>query len=363
VLDDAGAFARARTTLRALRDQSGDTFTLALVRVGFGVLLTNEAWLATQQLRGAGFFGDYFHQPFLPESLVASEGLYQAIVVAQWAAALAVLVGRFARPALLVAAGLLVYTMLCDRLWFHHYRHTMAAFAALLAFAPCDRHLVLGRAAQAAAAPIWAACAIKAQVSVMYLASGGSKLFDADWRGGLMMRAMIGSFARLVQHRGLPIQWIQALQTPIAASLLAKAAIFTELSLAVALWWPRTRRIALWVGLLFHLSISLMTPVQLFTAEMLCVYVLFATPDRGARRLRFDPARHPAQGIVEAFDWLGRFTLEPKAGATFAVVDRDGAELRGARAVACVFGALPALFLAWPLVQLVAAFTRPRVVD
>lgn len=352
--------ARAAAALRALRDSEGDPFLLALVRIGFGLLLLNEAWLATQQLRGPGFFGGYFHQPMLPEGLVVSEGPYRAVVVAQWAAAIAILTGRATRPALLCAAALLVYTMLCDRLWFHHYRHTMAAFSTLLAFAPCDRHLVLGRPPRAGTAPLWAAQAIKAQVSTMYLASGGSKVFDPDWRGGLMMRGMIGSFARLVHARGVPTGWIEALQNPAAASLLAKGAIATELSLAIALWSPAARRGALWVGVLFHLSISLMTPVLLFTAEMLCVYLVFVTPDRGGRVLRHDPERDHVAGIVETFDWLERYRLEPTKGSPLTIVDRDGTELRGAQAAACIAGTLPVLFLAWPLVALVARLAAPK---
>jgi hypothetical protein len=353
--------ARAGAVLRALRDEEGDAFLLSLVRVGFGLLLVNEAWLATQQLRGPGFFGGYFHQPMLPEWLVVSEGPYHAIVLAQWIAGIAIVTGRAARPALVIAATLLVYTMLCDRLWFHHYRHTMAAFSVLLALSPCDRHLVLGRAAQAGSAPLWAANAMKAQVSLMYLSSGGSKLFDPDWRGGLMMRGMVAGFARLVQSRGVPAEWIDVLQSPGGASLLAKGAIATELSLAVLLWWPAARRLGLWVGILFHLSISLMTPVQLFTAEMLCVYLVFVTPDRGARVLRHDPRRDHVAGIVEAFDWLGRFRLEAVEGAPLTVVDRDGEELRGTKAAACIFGTVPVLFLAWPLVALVARATKARV--
>ncbi len=352
--------ARAARALRALRDQEGSALLLAFVRIGFGLLLLNEAWLATQQLRGPGFFGGYFHQPMLPEWLVVSEGPYRALVFAQWALAVAIVSGRAARPALLIAAALLVYTMLCDRLWFHHYRHTMAAFSTLLALSPCDRHLVLGRADVPGNAPLWAANAMKAQVSVMYLASGGSKVFDPDWRGGLMMRGMVASFSRLVQSRGIPGEWIDALQTPAAASLLAKGAIATELSLAVALWWPPTRRLALWVGVLFHLSISLMTPVQLFTAEMLCVYLVFVTPDRAARVLRHDPVRDHFAGIVESLDWLGRYRLEPAKGSPLTIVDRDGTELRGTQAAACIFGTLPALFLAWPLVAIIARVTRPR---
>ncbi len=278
--------------LRRLRDDEGDPTVLAVVRVGFGLLLLNEARLATDALH-AGFFGAYFHQPYLPESLVPSEGFYELVLAAQWIAAALVVLGRFARPALLAAASLLVYGMLCNRLEFHHYRHTMAAFSTLLAFSPCDRHLVIGRPAVPGAAPLWAQHAIRAQVSFMYLASGGSKLFDADWRGGLMMRGMVQAFARLVHDRGVPLPLLDAMQTPLGASLLAKGAIGTELALAVLLWWPRAAvvRVALVVGIGFHLFISLMTPVQLFTAEMLLVYLLFI--DRRASA-RSDAAAAPA---------------------------------------------------------------------
>jgi hypothetical protein len=228
-------------------------------RIGFGLLLLNEAWLAHQ----AGYFGNRFYQPYLPEWLVPSEAVYAALVVVQGIAAAAVVVGRGARPALLVAAALLVYPMLCDRLWFHHYRHTLAAFCTLLAFAPCDRHLVLGMGADDRPAPLWARHAIRAQ---------------------------------------------------------------------------------------------LMTPVRLFTAEMLLAYLLFCVPDAGARVVRFDAERHAlAKDAIESLDWLRRFRLAPQEGASLAVVTRDGTELHGRRALAEAVGALPALFVAWPLFALVAA--------
>ncbi len=267
--------------LRRLRDDEGDTRALGMVRVGFGLLLLNEAWLATQELRGAGFFGDRFHQPYVPEWLVPSAGVYTALLGAQWLAALLVVSGRWARPALLVSAGLLVYTMLCDRLWFHHYRHTMAAFCTLLAFAPCDRQLVLGRRPREGPGPLWAQHAIKAQVSFMYLASAGSKLLDPEWRGGQMWARMMTGVST-----ALPASIAHAIQTPLGASLMAKGAITTELALAVLLWVPRTRRLAIAVGVLFHLAISMMTPVRLFTIEMLLVYLLFLAPDIGPRPVR-----------------------------------------------------------------------------
>jgi hypothetical protein len=345
--------------LRRLRDQSGDTYLLAVVRMGFGLLLLNEAWLAYQPLREpAGYFGGHFHQPLLPESLVPSEGLYEGLLVAQFVAAIAVVAGRGARPALLVAAAALVFTMLGDRLWFHHYRHTMAAFATLLAFTPCDRYFVLGRAANVEPGALWAQNAIKAQVSVMYLASGGSKLVDPEWRGGQMMQGMMRGLSQLLAHNHFPPPVVEAMQTPLGGSVLAKGAIGTELSLAVLLWWPPTRRLAIWVGLVFHLFISQITPVRLFTIEMLLVYLLFATPDDRARVVRHDPRRTSLAGVIENLDWLRRFRMEPSPGAAFVVVDRGGQEKRGLDALAVVAGALPVLFVAWPAVAALAAVVR-----
>ncbi|MGH7297973.1 MAG: HTTM domain-containing protein, partial [Polyangiaceae bacterium] len=333
-------------------------YLLAVVRVGFGLLLLNEAWLATAQLRGAGYFGGYFHQPFLPESLVPSENVYLGIIAAQWVAAALVVAGRLARPALLVAAGLLVLTMLCDRLWFHHYRHTMAAFAALLAFTPCDRHFVLGRASDETPGPLWARSAMLAQVSVMYVASGGSKLFDPEWRGGQMMRGMIRSFARTILSHGAPAALVAWMQSATGASVLARGAITTELSLALLLWWPQTRRLAVWVGLCFHLAISQMTPVRLFTMEMLLVYLLWTTPDSGARIVRHDPGRAALGSLVASLDWLRRYRVEARSGARFTVVERDGQEKHGLPALATLCGTLPALFPAWPVVALAARLRR-----
>jgi Vitamin K-dependent gamma-carboxylase len=345
--------------LRRLRDDEGDAWALALVRIGFGLLFLNEAHLAYEHFEASGFFGATFHEPFLPESLVPSPGVYVVILGAQWAAAALVVLGRWARPALLVAASLLVYMMLCDRLWFHHYRHTMAAFAVLLAFSPCERYLVPLRAAQPGPAPLWAQHAMKAQVSVMYLASGGSKLFDPDWRGGLMMNGMVHGVAKLMANRGVPAGVLDALETPLGSSLLAKGAIGTELALAALLWWPRTRRAALWVGLFFHLTISLMTSVQLFTEEMLLVYLLFAIPDVRARSLRFDKGKHDTGGLVEALDWLRRFRLDAAPGAPrLVVVGRDGRERTGLDAAAEVTSAVPLLFPLWPFVAALARVFR-----
>jgi hypothetical protein len=347
----------ALATLRRLLDDEGDTFLLALVRIGFGLLLLNEARLATEHYRIAGFFGTYFHQPYLPAALVPSQLVYQGILGCQWTAALLVLSGRWARPALVAAAAILLYTMLSDRLWFHHYRHTMLTFSTLLSLTPCDRRLVVLRAAGPEPAPLWAQHLIKAQVSLMYLASGGSKLFDSGWRDGPMMHGLMHNTVRVLAAKGAPEALVEWLDSPLAAKLSARGAITTELALAIFLWSPRTRRAALWVGLFFHLTISAMTPVRLFTAEMLFVYLLFATPDARARTFRYDPVHAWAGIAMKSFDWLRRYRVEQELGVPFTVVGRDGVARTGASALAIIAGTLPILFPLWPLFAIVAWLT------
>jgi uncharacterized membrane protein YphA (DoxX/SURF4 family) len=348
--------------LRKRRDELGDPYLLAIVRIALGLLLLNEAWLATADLRDVGFFGARFHQPAIPESLVPSESVYKAVIFAEYASAAFVIVGRFARSALLVAAALLIYVMLCDRLWFHNYRHTMATFSALFAFAPCDRYFVLGHKADSVAPqPIWAQRLIQAQVSIMYFASAGSKALDPEWRGGMMMSQMVRPFARWLEQHSVPHAWAQWMQTPLGGSVIAKGAITTELAVAIALWSPSWRRIALWVGLLFHLQISLMTSVRLFTFMQLAMYLLFITPDVHARKVRFDPKKHARlANVIDGLDWVKRFGLEKVEGSPFVVLARDGRELRGLAAAAEVFGALVPLFPLWPFVAIPARFFARR---
>ena len=347
------------SALRRLRDQTGDTYVLAVARIGFGLLLLNEAWLATQQLRGAGYFGGYFHQPFLPEGLVPSEGVYEVLLAAQWIAALLVVAGRGARPALLVASGLLVSTMLCDRLWFHHYRHTMAAFAALLAFTPCDRYFVLGRPPDATPGPLWARSAILAQVSLMYVASAGSKLLDPEWRGGQMMLGMVHGFARMMQARGVPRR-DRRCDADAARRELAREGRDRDGALAggPSLVAEHAQARPLGGALLPPHDLADDARAALHDRDAARLPALYDAGRRRARRAVRPGIATPSSTSSSRSTGSGGSSFVSKEGTAFTVVDRDGEEKHGVRAFAVLFGALPVLFAAWPLVAVAAAFTR-----
>jgi hypothetical protein len=350
-------------------DESGDAYVLGLVRLALGVLLFWQALGAAQELR-AGYFGDAFHVPMLPDALVASRRVYLGVVAARLVLAAMVAVGHRARWALLGSALLGAYVMACDRLQFHHNRYALVCFALLVSLGPCDRSFCITHAPATAAeraGPLWAQRLAQAQLSVIYLASGGSKLLDDDWRSGLVLGDRLARYGYQAVAKGVPRAIVDTLSTPWASSALAKGAIATELFLAVGLWHKRTRVIALWWGVLFHLTIEVTSRVEAFTWLTLAAYALFVTPDVHARKLYFDPSR--AKGkilarLVATFDWLARFEVkawEPddlKKGHSVVIVRRDGTRATGIRAFAMAARCLPILFPLWAPVAIVASYTK-----
>jgi hypothetical protein len=263
-----------------------------------------------------------------------------------------------------------MFVLLCDRVRYHNNRYALLLFALLLSFAPCDRAFVLGRrTAGGRRGPLWAQRLAQVQFAIIYLASGGSKLLDPDWRGGLVIGDRIARSVALAVSKGVPIELVRFLGDPAVAGALSKLAIATELFLAVALFVPRTRFFALWWGVMFHLTIEATSKVELFTWLTLAIYALFARPELRERTLVYDPDRRWGAfwaQIVRRLDWLVRFDVRADKQATegraFVVVDRDGSRWAGLAAVARIARALPLLFPASvPLFVAAAPLGAPRL--
>ncbi len=353
--------------VRRWRDEIGDVYLLGLVRVALGLLLCANALRAATELR-KGFFGEVFHWPLLPERLVPSYSLYTGIVAVQILLSVLVVAGHLARPALLASALLGTYVLFCDRLQFHHNRWALYCYAALLALSPCDRSLyVAGPPASTRIGPLWAARLAQLQVSLIYIASGGSKLLDPDWRGGRVLAERLHLYGYQALAAGVPAEVLDWLSQPGTASALAKMAIVTELSIAVGLWSTRARVVSLWWGVWFHFVIEATSRVEGFTWLTLAVYALFVTPDVRARKVFFDGSRTRGRvlsRLVLWLDWFSRFEIRPWAvdgvrrGHSIVVVRRDGTHATGVRALAMVARCVPLLFPLWAPLALCASFTK-----
>jgi len=260
--------------LQRWRDEEGDVAVLGLVRVAFGLLLLWNAVRAAREL-ARGYFGDVFHWPLLPEALVPSPAVYSVVVGVQLVLAMLVVAGRWrARGALFASAVLGSYVLSCDRLQFHHNRWALFCQALLLSLAPCDRSFRFGPRLPCVG-PLWAARLVGLQLSIIYVASGASKLLDPDWRSGVVLLERFHLYASHAIATGVPERVMNALAQPAAASVLAKGAIATELFLAVGLWPARTRWFALCWGTAFHLIIEATSRVEGFTWLVLASYLVF----------------------------------------------------------------------------------------
>jgi Vitamin K-dependent gamma-carboxylase len=334
--------------------------------VGIGILLFVRGLSAARELTTVGYFGDFFHLPFIDEAFVASRAVYTFLLIAFVLSAVLVTAGHHARLALFVAATLGVYFLLCDRLQFHHNRYALYCYAFLLSLSPCDRSMSISSPSDEGSGPLWAVRLAQVQCSIIYLASGGSKLLDPDWRGGQVLFDRFARYGYMALDKGVPQRIVDVFSRAESTSMLAKLAIGTELFLAFGLWHPRTRVFALWLGACFHLVIEGTSAVEGFTWLTLLIYGLFTTHDTRARKVYFDSSRMLGRvyaATVGALDWLARFEIkawEPDhvGGHHIVVVRRDGSRATGLRAFAMVVRCCPALFVLWAPVALLASFTK-----
>lgn len=339
--------------LRILGEER-EAHVLGPMRVAFAVLMFLLTLKMGQLVVQVAYFGDVFHMPLVPESWVPSRGVYWLMLVLQALGCALALLKVQARPALLLAASLGLYGVLCNRLEYHNNRYELLLLTLLVALTPCDRQ---GKA------PWWAVRLVGAQVSVVYLASSLSKLFDADWRGGAVLLRRFSTAVPFFDHHGLHAL-APVLSSPHFAHAASIAAIASELFLALGLWFGRTRALALWVGFMFHAGIEIVAHVELFSYTMIAGYLAFVTPELRERSVSWSLATPRGQrwaSFCKRFDVLARFNHQSSAtqASLLRVTDRSGTEHEGLPAWRELARAFPPLFPAWlPLTLL--TLRRPR---
>ena len=276
----ADAARRCGARFRGWRDEVGEVQRLGLVRLALGFFLFRQALHDVQHATDWGYFGTRFHIPMLAEAWVPSATGFALVEAALLALGALVVIGVAARPSLFVSGVAGIYLLACDRMRYHHHIYTLYLMAILLAFSPCDRSWARGRRwarDDERTGPLWAMRLLQLQLSIIYLASAGSKLLDPDWRSGRVLADRVLRFGHHAVARGVPQLIVDLLRSPLGGHLMAKGAIVTELGLAVALWHPRTRRLAAWVGISFHVVIDLTTGVDIFSWLSISILYLFAT--------------------------------------------------------------------------------------
>ncbi|MEI9939489.1 MAG: HTTM domain-containing protein [Pseudomonadota bacterium] len=353
-----------------------DARVLGLLRLAISALLFFNGLRLILDFSRSGYFGDYFHMPMIPEEWLPGRSGYQLLLGLQALACVSAFLGWWPREALLVASSLGLYFLTCDRLQYHNNRYALLLLGFLLAFVPCDRAFLFMRGRghtlprEQRIAPTFARRLFQIQVSLIYLGSTAGKLLDADWRSGQVLFLRFAKAPEYCALHGLTLPaWAIAILTAAwFASFAAKAAITSELFIALGIWLTQTRRLALWLGVAFHFWIEVTSNVELFSWVMTASYLAFVVPEARERRLEFvrgNPRAERLVRLVARLDWFARFERAPIAsadapGAAFYVTNREGRRASGVLGLAQLAEAIPLLFPLWlPLALYAKLTTKP----
>jgi vitamin K-dependent gamma-carboxylase len=326
---------------------------LALLRVLVGpiVLLHLRPFLA-DTLHGR-IYSDAFYEPYAVWYPELPRAIYVGLLWLAAVAAVAMTLGVLSRVATVTTFAIVTYNLFLSTTHFHNNRAYLVIVLGVLAVAPCGRELSLdawirrrrGLPPLESTAPAWPLWLLRFECAAVYGASGMSKLLDPDWFGGTV------PWQRAVQARGdleggpLPGWAISIVTNRDFYTGAAKFIVLTELFIAVGLWWRGTRYAAVWVAVVFHVSIQATAAVEIFSVLGIAVLVIWAVPSTRDRVLRIDPTdarQRRWRAVVRRLDWLARFRLEEAApGSRLELVDRDGTVIGGTPASARLLSRLP----------------------
>ena len=310
--------------------------SLALLRVLAGPIVLLHLW---PFLSSDHIYRDAFYEPYAGWYPEFPRAVYIALLWMGAVAAVVMALGWFTRVATATTFAIVAYNLFLSTTHFHNNRAYLVIVLAVLAVAPCGRELSVdawlrrrrGLPALSLTSPGWPLWLLRFECAAVYGASGMSKLLDPDWFGGTV------PWMRVVQARDELPGWAPSLLTNRDFYTgAAKFIVLTELFIAVGLWSRRTRYAAIWVAVIFHVSIQLSANVQIFSVLGIAVLVIWAVPSARDRVVVVDE-RWVA--FVRGLDWLARFRVQP--GSRLELVDRDSTVLRGQPALLYLLSRLP----------------------
>ena len=290
-------------------------------------------------------YHDRFQQPWWAWYPNAPEGLYVALLWVGVAAAVLMTVGWWSRTATWAAFAVVAYNLFLSQTHFHHNRAFLVILLAGVAL--CDNGRALSLDALRRPPPddralVWPIWLLRFEAAAVYFASGFSKLIDPDWVGGRVLHDRTVRYQNEVRDTlgdTLADPILEVVTTRAFHWVLSPAAVATELFIAFGLWFRRTRLVAVWVAVAFHVGIEVTSHVQVFSVVAIGALALWAVPSTRDRTLT-TPSRW-----VRWLDWMARFDITVAPGASWCMVDRDGTVLEGREARQFVRTRLPATFL------------------
>ena len=300
---------------------------IAVMRIAMGPIallhlrpFLRDAWAGVA-------YDDHFWEPYLPWMPHIPGTAWFALLWAGAVGAVLMSIGLWTRAATAITFAAVATNLLLSQTHFRHNRAFLAILLGGLALLPAGRVLSVdawlrrlrGRPSLPDDAALWPLWLLRAQVCLVYLASGVSKLVDPDWFGGLVLWDRVVRYQHVLDPTPLPAWAIDVLTSRWLYFAVAPVAVFTELFIGIGLWFGRTRLAAIWVALVFHAAIEVSASVEVFSYAAIAALAIWVTPSTRDRVIHVDgsPAGRALQAVVRMGDWFGRFRVE-RSGPTGA---------------------------------------------
>ena len=229
--------------------------------------------------------------PFVPvlDRIGAPAAFQWTLRLTFLAGSLAIVFNRSVRLASFVVGATMLIGIASSRLYWANNTFFSGVFLTLIGLYTSERSLWL----------------LRAQVALIYFGAGLNKLLDPDWRSGQFFE----HWAVVNLEHDLYIRAVLLLPPMWLSKIMCWATIVTELSLSVGFSTRRLWPYAIWLGVLFHASMTVFTGITF----VLFLYVAPAS--------YFAFARWPREGLVVLYDgdcgicartraWFERFDLE-----------------------------------------------------
>lgn len=263
------------------------TRSIAIVRAGVGLVALWLLWpIALDAWRGTTYH-DRFHEPFLDALPHPSPAVFTVLVTTGVLGAAAMTIGLASRVATVVTTVATGTYLVASTTHLHNNRAYLFAVLVGLSLAPTGRSFSvdrwvrhrLGRPELDETMPGWPLWLLRFECSLVYAASGCSKLVDPDWFGGTVTWGRVTLGEAMIRDSILPAAVQDLLLDRSFHTVAAKVVVLTELFIAGGLWWRRTRPWAVAVAVAFHVSIEVSAQVQSFSYLAVVVLVVWADPD------------------------------------------------------------------------------------
>lgn len=252
---------------------------LVALRVLIGALVCISAgrtlyfgWVERFFIRPTFMF-PYHGFEWLPRpGATTTTGMFVALVVA----GLAIILGAGYRVAMAVTFVLFTYLELLDVTNYLNHYYLLSLLTLLMGFLPAHKDLSIDSVISSKVKTLhhvtWHHHLLKFQLCTVYFWAGMAK-FGEDW----------------LLH-GQPMQiWLRSrLETPLIGPLLTLphmpimmswAGFLFDSTIWMFMLWPRTRRVAFAVIVVFHLSTGLLFNIGMFPFIMMCAATCFFAPD------------------------------------------------------------------------------------